>query len=101
MIFRRIKLGIQGMMAKRQRRRQRAKGTAWPGFGRNWQTDAQRLVDSYTSGRFNTNPVPTGAGVRRAAQRLKDHRKKFAHIPKQIGKSRQVLRWEARKGSTQ
>jgi hypothetical protein len=99
MFLRRIKLGVQGMMAKRQRRRQRVKGTAWPGFGQNWQTDAQRLVDSYTSGRFATAPVPTGAGVKRAAQRLKEHRKKFAGIPKPTGKSRQVLRREARKAS--
>jgi hypothetical protein len=75
-LFRRIKLGIQGMMAKRMRRRQRVKGTAHnTTFGRNWQTDAQRLVDSYYTGRFNTKPVPTGAGVRRAAERLRKHRK--------------------------
>lgn len=98
-IFRIIKSVVQSITRKRQARRDRVKGTAHSvKYGRNWQNDAQRLVDSYTSGRFNTKPVPTGAGVRRAAQRLKEHRKKFAHIPKQVGKSRQVLRWEARKG---
>jgi hypothetical protein len=97
-LFRAIKSVVQSIARKRQSRRDRIKATSRNvQYGRNWQTDAQGLIESYYGPRFRTAPVETGAGVERARKRLAEHRKKFAHIPKQVGKSRQVLRWEARK----
>lgn len=92
-IIRLTKRLISRIARKRRQRRDRPKGMhAATQHGRNWQTPAQRLVDSYYTGRFYVKQPPTGVGVARAAKRLKEHRKKFRHIPYPTTMSRQVRR---------
>lgn len=83
---------------KKHRRRTRITGKSRNRFGRNYYTEAERLIESYYGLSFK-NPPPARAGEKRAEKRLKQHRKQWAKTPSRDTMTRQRRRAEARRAA--
>ena len=80
---------------KKHRRRNRV-ATPRRKYGRNYQTNAERLIHSNYGLTFK-NPPPERAGEKRAAKRLAEHRKQWVKSPVYEVVTRQQRRAAERK----